>query len=57
MQHLIQIYQWFKSYELVTNRPQPAEMMLSKPSSPPPRYTCQWLDSVDMYLYVKLDQN
>ena len=35
----------FKNYE-------PAEMMLSKPSSIKKGcYTCQWLDSVDMHFY------
>ena len=41
---------------IFTNSPQPAEMMLSKPSSIKKGcYTCQWLDNVDMHLYSKCD--
>ena len=41
---------------IFTNSQQPAEMMLSKPSSIKKNwYTCQWLDNFDMYLYAKCD--
>ena len=42
---------------IFTNCPQPAEIMLSKPSSiRKGRFACQWLGNVDMHVYVKCDQ-
>ena len=47
-----------KSYKYFHYWPQPAEMMLSKPSSTKKgRYTCQRLDNVDVQLYAKVSQN
>ena len=43
---------------IFTNCPQPAEIMLSKPSSMKKGYyPCQWLDNDDMHFYAIWNQN
>ena len=44
---------------IFTNWPQPAEIMLNKPSSIKKdcyMYTCQWLGNIDMHMYAKCDE-